>query len=150
VGEVGDESPGSAVATTIANGCSEKEGPTSDGGHELANQPDARPNAPDEGAMFQAPWEPFAPEVFVALTTRASFWHVHEPLQCESHACVVEANEVSERDADRTSDEVELVFHQPVQGRLRIPTKFPLCQQINGARVVLHVLEDEFFPWERQ
>ena len=144
MGEVGDEVPSSAVATTIANSCSEKEGPTSDGGHELAKQLDARPNAPDEGAMFQAAWEPFAPEVFVAFTTRASFWHVHEPPQCERHTCVVEANEVSERDADRSSDEGELVFHQPVQGHLSSQPHSP-CQQINGARVVLHVLEDEHY-----
>lgn len=128
--EACDQCPRSSIAAPCASGDAEHKHP----GMTCADSSKkvyTRPKPSNKSLMLQPPWEPFAPELLVALAPCGLFWKVAVPFKGEHATCVVESKEVDNRDEPHGKVPI-LIFHQPIQGHLRIPTKLSLCQQIDS------------------
>mmetsp|Transcript_39848 Transcript_39848/g.73814 ORF Transcript_39848/g.73814 Transcript_39848/m.73814 type:complete len:223 (-) Transcript_39848:640-1308(-) len=152
--EVCDQDPCKAIATSSCNGDRKHKPPALSQVEAVrngANEPHARPDAPDEEVVLDAARKPLAPELLVALTTICLIREVSPPLECKEHACVIETKKVDDRNQRHCKHQaIPLVgpLLEPVLELLRVPTEFSLDQQVNRTGVVSLVLKNELLPWQ--
>mmetsp|Transcript_77609 Transcript_77609/g.134469 ORF Transcript_77609/g.134469 Transcript_77609/m.134469 type:complete len:203 (+) Transcript_77609:55-663(+) len=153
--EVRDQHPCKSVTTPSSNGDRKHKPPALSQVEAVrngANEPHARPDAPDKEVVLDAARKPLAPELLVALTTICLVREVSPPLKCKQHACVIETKKVDDRNQRHCKHQaIPLVgpLLEPVLELFRIPPEFSLNQQVHSTGMVPVVFKNELLPRQR-